>query len=506
MVFGRRGSIRWELLFAVFLVGAILRIGFFWMDTSLWGDEAAVALNLKERTFSELLGPLDYGQHAPVLYVLVEKCMYELSGRGEHALRLPSLVASLLSLPLFFYWLRKTSPVGVLAVAFLMFALNPRLILYSAQLKPYAVDVVSCLVVCLCASQLHRHRFQSNCLAFFAAVGSVLIWISFSVVFVLAGAGLSLIIDQWFHGSRRNCVVVVLLALLWLISFSCNQYLITHHSLSNEPLRSFWENSNAFAPLPTSPGQVRQLVRLVLRPFADPLWGSDKVLIGMPAVLWLVGVLRLMRTDPITAGICFLPVALTFLASGLKLYPFEGRLILFLVPLFLLPVAWGIAALASGFQDRIGLGVTLSFLLIGYIFLGKDIIDGEFNRAGARKAIEQLSQHHQRDDDIYVLRTGGYRSVLWYLNKSGLGDAHFSIGSRRATGGTTAERDLDKLKGTRRLWFVAAEAFTPGDVNWDELETQASLRELDLSGTRLYEYHSGFSHAYLYDLRGGNEK
>ena len=495
-----------ELIFAVFLVGAILRFGFFWMDTSFWGDEAAVALNLKERTISQLLAPLDYGQHAPALYLIVEKCLYELSGPSEHALRLPSLVASLLSLPLFFYWVRKTSTGGVLAVAFLLFALNPRLILYSAQLKPYAVDVVCCVVVCLSASQLHRHRYQWNWLAFFALVGCVLIWISFPVVFVLAGVGLTLIIDQWFHGWRGNCARLVLLALLWLTSFSCNQYLITHHSLSSVPLRSFWESSNAFAPLPTSPGQVRQLVRLFLRPFADPLWGSDKVLVGVPAVLWLVGLLRLVRTDPIAAGICFLPVALTFMASGLKLYPFEGRLILFLVPLFLLPVAVGIASVASGFQDRILLGFTLSFLLTGYIFLGKDIIDGEFNRAGARKVVEQLSKHHQSDDVIYVLRTGGYRSVFWYLNRFGLGDARFSVGSRLPTGATTAVRDLENLKGTRRLWFVAAEAFTPGGVNWDELEMKASLRELELSGTRLYEFDSGINHAFLYDLKSGKEK
>ncbi len=309
----------------------------------------------------------------------MEKWLYELAGPGEHALRLPSLVASLLSLPLFFYWLRKRSSGNVLAVAFLLFAFNPRLILYSAQLKPYAIDVVSTLVVCLCACQLHRHRYQWSWLGLFAFVGCLLIWISFPVVFVLAGVGLTLIIDQWLHGWRRNCVRVILLALLWLISFAYNHYLITHYSLSNEGLRKFWENSNAFAPLPTSPWQVRQLVRLFLRPFADPLWGADKVLIGLPAVLWLVGLLRLIRSNPPTAGICFLPVVLTFIASGLKLYPFEGRLLLFLVPLFLLPVAWGIEALASGFQDRIGLGVTLSFLLISYIFLGNDIIESEFN-------------------------------------------------------------------------------------------------------------------------------
>jgi hypothetical protein len=114
--------------------------------------------------------------------------------------------------------------------------------------------------------------------------------------------------------------------------------------------------------------------------------------------------------------------------------------------------------------------------------------------------------HFQSDDVIYVLRTGGYRTVVWYLHKFGVGDPHFSVGSRLPTGGTTAVRDLERLKGTRRLWFVAAEAYTPGAVDWDKLEMQASLKELDLLGTRLYEYRSGINHAFLYDLKSSNDK
>ncbi len=42
MVFGLKRSDRPKLLFAVLLIGSILRICFFWMDTSFWGDEAAL--------------------------------------------------------------------------------------------------------------------------------------------------------------------------------------------------------------------------------------------------------------------------------------------------------------------------------------------------------------------------------------------------------------------------------------------------------------------------------
>ena len=107
---GAGPSHRSAVLLGLILVGAVLRIGFFALDTWFWGDEAALALNFKTKTFSQFLLPLDHYQHAPVLYVLLEKSLFEVFGPSEHGLRLPSLLASLLSLPLFFGWCTVSRP------------------------------------------------------------------------------------------------------------------------------------------------------------------------------------------------------------------------------------------------------------------------------------------------------------------------------------------------------------------------------------------------------------
>ena len=50
-----------------------MRIAPFWLDRSLWLDEAKLALNVLERSPARLFQPLDYEQAAPVGFLLLEK-------------------------------------------------------------------------------------------------------------------------------------------------------------------------------------------------------------------------------------------------------------------------------------------------------------------------------------------------------------------------------------------------------------------------------------------------
>jgi 4-amino-4-deoxy-L-arabinose transferase-like glycosyltransferase len=490
------GSHRAGFIWALILVGAILRIGYFWLDTRFWGDEAALALNLKTRTLSQFLGPLEYDQHAPLFYVLLEKGLFDALGPGEHGLRLPSLVASLVSLPLFFWWMRLTAPTRVSLIGLIFFALNPRLISYSAQMKPYTIDVLSTLLVCLCGLGLRQHGFRGKWLALFALVGGILIWVSFPVVFVLAGVAGTLMAAEWAHGRRRTSALLLLPVLFWGISFVCNQLLITHHSLGNQRLLAYWQDENAFASLPPrSPGDVRALIDLFLRPFADPLRDSSKVLIGIPAIFWLVGLVRLFRRDLISAGFCTLPVVLTFLVSGRHLYPFDGRLILFLVPLFLNPLAWGIASLRTDSTDRVTVPVATAFLLLSYVVLMNDVGHHEFNRTSVPDALNRIAETHQPDDALYAFYSGGYRTFLWYSQSYRLGDMSIIQGSRRTPEKSILEADLGRMKKAGRLWLLFPELHERRFNERDEI-----LRALDGLGRRLDEFHHKDTYVFLYDL------
>ena len=71
-------------------------------NRSLWADEAVLALNIVNRSYWELLQPLDYEQGAPVGFLLVEKLAIGVFGNNEYALRLFPLLSGIISLFLFY--------------------------------------------------------------------------------------------------------------------------------------------------------------------------------------------------------------------------------------------------------------------------------------------------------------------------------------------------------------------------------------------------------------------
>ena len=77
-------------------VVAILAIGVDvaqWLrGAPLWVDEEMIALNLRDRTFSELSGPLWLSQAAPLGWMFVERATMLTFGTGELSLRLLPLL------------------------------------------------------------------------------------------------------------------------------------------------------------------------------------------------------------------------------------------------------------------------------------------------------------------------------------------------------------------------------------------------------------------------------
>src|SRR5689334_23171439 len=86
----------WAVLF-----GALVRLVQYASNRSLWSDEAMLALNIVDRSYLELLKPLDYNQAAPPLFLWLEKLAVQLLGNNEYALRLVPLTAGLIALAAF---------------------------------------------------------------------------------------------------------------------------------------------------------------------------------------------------------------------------------------------------------------------------------------------------------------------------------------------------------------------------------------------------------------------
>ena len=74
-----RGPTKFEWL--IILFGTLLRLTQYLSNRSLWLDEAFLALNIVNRSFLQLLKPLDNNQGAPIGFLMLEKFLPELGGQ-----------------------------------------------------------------------------------------------------------------------------------------------------------------------------------------------------------------------------------------------------------------------------------------------------------------------------------------------------------------------------------------------------------------------------------------
>ena len=85
----------------IILLGIILRLFAYFNGLSFWGDEAALALNVINKSYLELFKGLDYLQVAPPIFLVMSKFIM-LDSLRDFSLRLIPLVSGIISLPLFY--------------------------------------------------------------------------------------------------------------------------------------------------------------------------------------------------------------------------------------------------------------------------------------------------------------------------------------------------------------------------------------------------------------------
>src|SRR5262249_25192430 len=121
--------------------GAILRIREYLINNALYEDEAALALNIINKSVAGLFGQLDSNQVSPVGFLMLEKLAVTIFGTSEDSLRLFPLLFSLASLILFYELAKRYLTGGALLFGLGLFAAASKVIHYSTQVKQYSSDI-----------------------------------------------------------------------------------------------------------------------------------------------------------------------------------------------------------------------------------------------------------------------------------------------------------------------------------------------------------------------------
>ncbi|MCI0462033.1 MAG: hypothetical protein L0Z62_34205 [Gemmataceae bacterium] len=331
------GLLPW--LVGVLAVGLALRGYHYLNNPPVWHDEAALIVNVLEKDYGELLGPLFYSEAGPPLFMWFLKATIPVLGDGTFALRLLPFLASCAALiAMAVLAVRLLPPVGALCFL-VLFACSDRLLWHCCEAKPYAIDVL--LAVGLLALFVKREESVPprlfGLLVLLAILSPVLVFLSFPSCFLLGGAALALLPAVWRARSWRIWGVYGLFGLLLCGSFLA-LLLGPIHAQKNERMLNCWVH--LFPPW-DRPWLVpwMMVVRLteVFRYASEPIGNVLSVLAVVGGVrLWREGRRRLL-------AFLLAPIGLAALAWLAGQYPLgAARVMVYAAPGALLLVAAGV--------------------------------------------------------------------------------------------------------------------------------------------------------------------
>jgi len=314
------------------IIGAALRIRAYAYDRSLWGDEAAIALNVTHRSFGELLRPLAYGQGAPVGWLWAERAAVQLLGSGELALRLVPFLASLLSVLLFLLVARRLLPAPAAALGVLLLAASPRLIYYASETKQFESDVLLVLLVVWLSLRFLEGR-TTVAAAAWTAGAVVAVWSSHAGLFAVAAAGLALAATAALRRDRGFLLRAAAAGGVALLAVGAVYVASLRQLAADSTLRAYWVSG--YVPLPLHARSTISWLSSTAESLSrDPLRTGHARLVVPLAALGLAGLVVTRRFFALATLTVLGVIALV--AATAQAYPLKGRAALYVVPFVLL--------------------------------------------------------------------------------------------------------------------------------------------------------------------------
>jgi uncharacterized membrane protein len=364
------------VLAGLILVGLALRLA---VPRGIWLDEA-ISIHQARLSLHDLFSNLYNGDRQPPLYHLTLWLTIRAFGHGEFAVRLPSLIAGTLVIPVLYELGRELYDrrTGLIAAAFA--AVSPVLIWYAQEVRMYEFVALFGLLALLTQLRVIRNGTMLNWAAYILATAALL-W-SHYFGLLLIGVQQLVFVAVLVHRKRNGQPVkalalgfaysaaVLIMQLVPLLVFAHHQYQVTSGAAG-------------------SPSGTYDLLSFysVLSNMAWALWGyqpdATTVLLAAMWPLFLLGSLVLLgrggsrQTMSLAVGAIAL-VVLLIAVSAFDRSLFEVRNFLILVPLVLLLIARLVTGWIRKPRARLLVaGVVILTLLVG-------LADEQLNKSNPR--------------------------------------------------------------------------------------------------------------------------
>ena len=479
------------------LIGFVLRLRQYLANRSLWLDEAMLTNNILARSFGGLFQQLDNNQGAPIGFLLVQKSITILLGDSEYALRLFPFVAGVFALVLMFTLTRKISSsfAGNLALGF--FAVAPSLVYYSSEVKQYSSDVAIALGLSLLYFKYAQTEIKLRDTFFIALAGALAVWFSHPAFFVIGALGLALFIPAVIAKDKPRIITLLFIAIIWFLNLGILYTLNLRQLSTHQFFLDFWH----VGFIPHDSSALTWMAYSLQAPFRDLLDFQTSYIVTV--FLLLIGYVGLTRRNPRFGFFLLAIFFLSLFASYLTLYPFAGRMILFLAPVLILFLAEGTEAIAGLFARSTVLAWIVRIFIAVYLLFGpvsvtvENFVTPKYQEH-VRPTMEYLRDYRKDGDLVYVYYWAEH-AVRYYAPKYGMDMSEFITGADYHDNPMAYDAELESLRGHERVWFLFSHVYENGDFN----ERDFILRLLDSMGEQQRQFRvPGTSvYLYLYDLR-----
>jgi uncharacterized membrane protein len=205
----------WWPLAALTILAAILRLTTLG-EQSFWYDEAFTPVHVLHPSLTATLRSVVHTENTPPLWYILAWADARVLGTGEYALRLPSALAGIATIPVAWAIGRELTARRTTAIAMAAFvAVSPLLVWYSQEARAYALFVLFAALAMLCFLRALSRPTRGR-MAMFALSGALALLSHYFAVFLLIPMILWLL---WAYADRLR-VVLPALAVLVLVGLA----------------------------------------------------------------------------------------------------------------------------------------------------------------------------------------------------------------------------------------------------------------------------------------------
>ena len=479
--------------------GIIVRLIQYISNRSLWADEAVLALNIVNRSYSELTQPLDYDQVAPIGFLWIEKFLVNLLGDNEYALRLFPLVAGILSLFICAMIARRYLDNLGRVIAILLFSTLSPIVYYSTEVKQYSTDIFITLLLCYLLAPYGKNKLTTSRTIVNSILVAISLWLSHPAIFILVAMVLVNIVDFLIDKDANQLKGKIIIYASGLLSFSIFYFGFLNQANDNQNLLASW--GDAF---PNHPLNVIWYLDAFCKFFYKPL-GFEVGLDVIGIILFILGCFSYFHKNKIILCTLLFPLLTTLAGAGLQFYPFRSRVVLFLAPFFIIAIAEGINWFSKLKLQR-PIAIFLAFLItitIAYPVVESSIIVVKPRQKEEIKQVMDFIQEREQPQDVLYIYQRGIYQFLYYAEKYGYQPGDYILGvddldqydGRKLSDAEWQryKKDLDNLRGNARVWVLFSHAIRNS-------EYKPIKKYLDTIGTEIDFFEAKGAFVHLYNL------